>query len=129
MVDTNVTSQFKKAGLVVGTLAVAAVAFFLFTTWRWGHFIVFIIKYSAQNLSSRSGISLFLVYGIVVIATIPFFWAVGKYMWGLWFWLRGLGPSLRLYRSPYGMIIVAYVGLYFVAMFFTSRDALAYKWC
>jgi hypothetical protein len=65
----------------------------------------------------------------VIIATIPFFWAVAKYMHGAWFWLRGLGPGLRLYKSIHGMIIVAYVGVYFLAMFFVARDSLAYKFC
>jgi hypothetical protein len=44
-------------------------------------------------------------------------------------WLHGVRPSLGLYRNPYGMIIVAYVGLFFIAMYFASRDAYAYKWC
>lgn len=94
-----------------------------------GSFVLRTIDYAVQNLAGRSGASVFLVRGIVIIGTIPFFWAVYKFTYG--FWLLGLGvrPSLRLYGSQHGMIIVAYVGVFFVAMYFASRDALFYKWC
>src|SRR5437016_8985647 len=95
----------------------------------WGHHFVFrTMDFVVLNLASRSGLSPFLVRGIVILVTIPFFWAVGKYTHGL-FWLRGVGPSLRLYRNPYGLIIVIYAGVFFVAMYFASRGAYAYKWC
>ncbi len=125
----NVESALRKASFGVVILAFAGGAFFLFTLWRWGHFVTSTVKYVVENLASHSGISSNLLYGIVIIATIPFFWAVAKYMHGLWFWLRGLGPGLRLYKSVHGMIIVAYVGVYFLAMFFVARDSLAYKFC
>lgn len=96
---------------------------------KWGgHLVVRTIDYAVQNLASRSGLSLFLVRGIVILVTIPFFWAVAKYTRGL-FWLRGVHPSLRLYRNPYGIIIVSYVGAFFLAMYFASREAYFYKWC
>src|SRR5207253_3171574 len=41
----------------------------------------------------------------------------------------GLGPGLRLYKSPHGIVIVVYAGLYFLAMFFVAEDSLAYKYC
>ena len=125
----DVKSVLGKASMGIVMLVVAGVVFFLFTLWRWGHFVTTTIKYVVENLASHSGVSSNLLYGIVIIATIPFFWAVAKYMHGLWFWLRGLGPGLRLYKSIYGMIIVAYVGVYFLAMFFVARDSLAYKYC
>lgn len=125
----DVRSALGKASAGVVLLVFAATAFVLFTWWRWGHFVKSTIEYVVENLASRSGISTNLLYAIVIIGTIPFFWAVAKYMHGAWFWLRGLGPGLRLYRSPHGMIIVAYVGLFFLAKFYVSRDSLAYKYC
>ncbi len=95
----------------------------------WGHhFVLRTLDFVVVSLASRSGLSPFLVKGLVILLTIPFFWAVGKYTHGL-FWLRSVGPSLRLYRNPYGIIIVSYAGLFFIAMYFASRDAYAYKWC
>jgi hypothetical protein len=125
----DVKSALGKASAGMVLLAFVAVAFVLFTWWRWGRFITSTIKYVVENLASRSGISTNLLYAIVIIGTIPFFWAVAKYMHGAWFWLRGLRPGLRLYKSIHGMIIVAYVGLYFLATYFVSRDSLAYKYC
>jgi hypothetical protein len=125
----DVESALSKASLGIVIVAVAGMAFFLFTLWRWGHFVTSTIKYVVENLASHSGLSTNLLYGIVIIATIPFFWAVGKYMHGAWFWLRGVGPSLRLYKSIYGIIIVVYVGMYFLAMYFVARNSLAYKYC
>jgi len=98
--------------------------------WRYGWgggFVLRTIDYAVQNLASRSGISVFLVRGIVILASIPFFWAIYKFTHG--FLLLGVRPSLRLYGSRYGLIIVAYVGVFFIAMYFASRDALFYKFC
>jgi hypothetical protein len=125
----DVESALSKASLGAVILLFAGAAFFLFTLWRWGRFVTSTIRYVVENLASHSGISTNLLYGLVVIGTIPFFWAVAKYMHGAWFWLRGLGPGLRLYKSIHGMIIVTYVGLYFLAMFFVARNSIAYKYC
>jgi hypothetical protein len=40
-----------------------------------------------------------------------------------------LGPGLRLYKSVHGIIIVVYVGIYFLAMFWVDRHSLADKFC
>lgn len=125
----DVKSGIGKASLGLVILFLAGVAFFLFTLWRWGRFVVSTIKYVVENLSAHSGISANLLFGVVIIATIPFFWAVGKYMHGAWYWLKGVGPGLRLYKSIHGIIIVAYVGLYFLALFFVSRGSIAQKNC
>jgi hypothetical protein len=110
-------------------LVVLVVLVYSFAHHWWSHHFVFrTIDFVALTLASRSGLSPFLVRGLVILVTIPFFWAVGKYTHGL-FWLRGVGPSLRLYRNPYGLIIVSYAGFFFIAMYFASRDAYAYKWC
>lgn len=114
-------------GLFIGVVLIVAV--FLFTWYSSdGHFVLQTIDYVVQNLASRSGFSPLLVRGLVILGTIPFFWAVAKYTHGL-FWLHGVKPSLKLYRSPYGIVIVSYVGVFFISMYFASRDAYAYKWC
>ena len=114
---------------IAAMFAIFVALVYLFAHHWWGHHFVFrTIDFVVLNLASRSGLSPFLVRGFIILVTIPFFWAVGKYTHGL-LWLRGVGPSLRLYRNPYGLIIVAYAGLYFIAMYFASRDAYAYKWC
>jgi hypothetical protein len=122
-------ARLRQAGMGAVLLAVLAGVFFLFTLWRWGRFVKTTIQYVVDHLAARSGISTTLLYGIVVIVTIPFFWAVGKYMHGAWYWLRGVGPGLRLYKSIHGIIIVLYVGVFFLAMYWVSRDSLAYKYC
>ena len=111
------------AGVLLGLILLV-----FFLDGSGGHFVLSTIDYVIQNLASRSGLSPFLVRGTVILGTIPFFWAIAMYTHGL-FWLHGVKPSLRLYRSPYGMIIVGYVGIFFIAMYFASRDAYAYKWC
>jgi hypothetical protein len=117
-----------RLGLVAAFALLAALVYVFAHHW-WGHHFVFrTVDFVVGGLASRSGLSPFLVRGFVILVTMPFFWAVAKYTYGL-FWLRGLGPSLRLYRNPYGLIIVAYAGLFYLAMYFASRDSYAYKWC
>jgi len=117
-----------KLGIVFAILVVVILVYWFAHHW-WSHnFVVRTIDFVVGNLASRSGLSIFLVKGLVILLTIPFFIAVAKYTYGL-FWLRGVGPSLRLYRNPYGLIIVGYAGLFFIAMYFASREAYAYKWC
>ncbi|HEV2522807.1 MAG TPA: hypothetical protein VGT24_10545 [Candidatus Acidoferrales bacterium] len=115
-------------------LIAVVVATLVFLTYEFAHhwwshnFVVRTIDYVVGNLANRSGVSVFLVRGLVILLTIPFFWAVAKCTYGL-FWFRGVGPSLSLYRNPYGLVIVGYAGLFFIAMYFASREAYAYKWC
>lgn len=110
-------------------VAMAVFLFYEFAHHWWSdNFVARTIHYVVGNLANRSGISVFLVRGLVILLTIPFFWAVAKYTHGL-FWFRGVRPSLSLYRNPYGLVIVGYAGLFFIAMYFASREAYAYKWC
>lgn len=127
--DNTSTNRLGKALLILAAIPLAALLFWLFTLWRWGHFVLFIINYTSDNLSSRSGISIYLVKFFVIVVTIPFFVAVGRYMHGIWFWIRGVGPGLRLYRSLTGIVIVVYVGLFYLAMYFAMRDSPAFKFC
>jgi len=102
---------------------------FFVSKWRSHNIVVGTIDYVVENLATRSGISPFLVRGVVILVTIPFFLAVAKYThWILW--LHGVRPSLSLYRNPYGIIIVSYIGIFFIAMYFaTQRAIVGYKWC
>jgi len=109
-------------GIGAGLAILAAV---LFGRLWGGHFILHTIDYVVESLATRSGWSPDLVRGLVILITIPFFWAVAKYSYGLFVPY----PSFRLFRSRYGMIIVAYAGFFFLARYAASRDALADKWC
>ena len=125
----EIESAIGRGSLAILILALGAVVFFVLTLSRWGRFVRGTITYVVEHLASQSGISTNLLFGIVIIGTIPFFWAVAKYMHGAWLYLWHLGPGLRLYKSVHGMIIVAYVGLYFFAMFYVARNSIAYKYC
>ncbi len=125
----EIESAIGRGSLAILILALGVVVFFVLTLSRWGRFVKDTITYVVDHLASQSGISTNLLYGIVIIGTIPFFWAVAKYMHGAWLYLWHLGPGLRLYKSVHGMIIVAYVGLYFLAMFYVARNSIAYKYC
>jgi hypothetical protein len=93
-------------------------------------FVYGTVDYVVDNLASRSGLSLFLVKGIVILATFPFFWAVGKFTRNVLGLLNmRWGNPLGLYKNTYGIIIVAYVSLFFFAMYLASKDAYAYKFC
>jgi len=112
------------AGLGIGAV-LAILAVLLFARWWGGHFILHTIDYVVETLTTRSGWSHDLVHGLVILASIPFFWAVAKCTYGLFIPY----PSFRLFRSYHGMIIVAYVGIFFLAKYFASRDAYSYEWC
>jgi hypothetical protein len=42
-------------------------------------FVYATVDYVVDNLASRSGLSTFLVRGVVILATIPFFWAIARF--------------------------------------------------
>lgn len=125
----DIESAIGRGSLAILVLALGVVVFFVLTVSRWGRFVKDTIVFVVEHLASQSGISTNLLYGIVIIGTIPFFWAVAKYMHGAWLYLWHLGPGLRLYKSVHGMIIVAYVGVYFLTMFYVARNSIAYKYC
>ena len=94
-----------------------------------GHrFVHNTLGYVVDELTQRWGVSVFLVKGIVVVVTIPFFWAVGKFIRSP-IELLHLGGGLRFYHNKYGIIIVAYFAMFYFAMYFVSIDAYAFKFC
>ncbi len=111
--------------LLVVVALVCLVASILFAT----RFVEDTIGLVVNNLANRSGLSIFLVRAIVIIATIPFFWAVGKFTRNIWGLLNLGWDSMALYKDKWGLVIVGYVGLYFFAMYWASTEAYAYKYC
>jgi len=109
--------------VLIGVLA--AIGSFLFAT----HFVSSTINYVVSNLADRSGLSPFLVRAVVIAATIPFFWAVARFTRNI-LGLLNLGwAPLSFYSNVYGIVIVLYVAGFFYAMYWSSRDAYAYKYC
>jgi hypothetical protein len=116
--------------------AVAAIALLVFAIiGNSGRFVVHTVDYVVASLVNVSGLSPFLVRGLVILATIPFFWAVAKYTRTIIGFQR-LRPSLDLYLNPYGIVIVTYVAGFFLAMYFSSRSTYfglttgeTLKWC
>ena len=80
------------------------------------------------NIVVPSGLGSNLVRGIVILVTIPFFWAVARYT-RKWYEFGRLGPSLRLYTDKHGIIIVCYCAAYFLVIFGVSRSSISQKWC
>ncbi len=122
------------AWLGVGLIVVIAVLLFMLFASS-GRFVVGTIDYVTANLVNVSGVSPFLARGLVILATIPFFWAVAKYTRTI-VGYRRLKPSLTLYTNRYGIIIVSYVAAFFLTMYFASRQAYfgltsgeTLKWC
>ncbi len=119
-------------GLLLALLATLA---FLVFGRLTGRFITGTVDYVVFRLVNVSGMSIFLARGLVILATIPFFWAVAKYTKGFLGYHR-LHPSLRLYTNAYGIVIVVYVAAFFLAMYLSSRSSFfgmttgeTLKWC
>lgn len=93
------------------------------------HFVTGTVNYVVSALAGRSGLSPFLVRGIIIIVTIPFFLAVGKFARNI-FGIFSLGWNpLSFYRKAYGLVILIYTASFFFAMYWASKDAFAYKYC
>lgn len=110
--------------LLVATVAAVA-AYFL---WPRSNFLVDTIDRVVLNIVAASGISSNLARGVVILVSIPFFWAVAQYTKKR-FGYGQLRPSLKLYTDKHGIIIVCYCAAYFLAMFGVSRDSYSQKWC
>lgn len=111
--------------ILVLVALVCLIAFILFNM----RFVEDTIGLVVENLSARSGLSIFLVKAVVIFATIPFFWAVGKFTRNIWGLLNLGWDSMAFYKNKYGIIIIAYVGVYFLAMYGASLEAYEYKYC
>jgi len=93
-------------------------------------FVYATVDYVVDNLAGRSGLSIFLVKGIVILATIPFFWAIAQFTRSFIGLIQmGWSGALGFYKNWYGIVIVTYVAVFFFAMYAASIDAYAYKFC
>jgi len=91
-------------------------------------FVVSTITQVVDNIVHASGWSRNLVTSLIIVGSIPFFWAVGRLGWE--FWLRGgLYPTLGLYKRWPGITIVLSVAAYFGVMEWASRYNLTDKYC
>jgi serine/threonine protein kinase len=109
--------------LIMGSLAVLLVlgAALLWLLRSSGRFVVGTLDYVTQNLVNVSGINPNLAKAVVILVTIPFFWAVTKYT-GRVYRSPGLRPSLKLYTNIYGIILVGYVAVFFLTLYGASRS-------
>jgi hypothetical protein len=129
----DTTNAGAVARMVARILVVVVIVFLVISvvgTIVGTRFVYGTVDYVVDTLASRSGLSLFLVKGIVIVATIPFFWAVASFTRNV-FGLLNMGWSspLVFYKNKYGIIILGYVSLFFFAMYLASKDAYAYKFC
>lgn len=114
---------------VVGVVVLVGLLLFIGSLIFATQFVTGTINYVVNNLASRSGLSPFLVRGLAILITIPFFWAVAKFTRNI-IGLLNLGwAPLSLYRNTYGLIIIGYIAGFFLAMYWSSREAYAYKYC
>jgi WD40 repeat protein len=109
--------------------AVVALLLFVFIAIRSRGFVVGTVSYVVGQFAGRSGLNTDLVEGLVIILTIPFFVAIADYAKNGIVWIHGLGPSLRLYRSKSGIVIVVYVGVFFLARAAVSVHNYSSEWC
>jgi len=84
-------------------------------------FPIFVVKktfnYAVQNLVNVSGLSSWLVKGILVFILIPFYWAlleVSKLNFQLF-------NRKKSHKKLGKFVIIAYIGLFFLTMFFLGR--------
>lgn len=120
------------AFVVVALLAIAI--FFLVSVIWGGRFVTGTVERVVNDIVRVSGLSPWLVKGVVIIVTIPFFWAVAK-LTKTWWGFSSVEAGLDLYLNKYGIIIVAYVAVFFLTMYFASRGSYYditgknLKWC
>ncbi len=90
---------------IVAFVVVALVAvgiYFLFALLWGGRFVVGTIDRVVSDIVRVSGLSPWLVKGIIIIATIPFFWAVANYS-KTWWGYKPVQATLDLYLNKHGI--------------------------
>ena len=125
------TSTNPKAAWTVGLLTVLGIVLLFICFWLlfspW--FVLWIgsetFTYVVDNIVNVSGLSPYLVKGVVILALVPFGWAVAELLrFGIWdriaavIW--GRKSWLPTKRIAAGLIVV-YVASYFFAMYFAGR--------
>ena len=75
------------------------------------------------NIVRVSGMSRWLAKGIVILSLIPFLWALCE-IFKIKFRIKIFGKTLvKSYRKLAGIIIIVYIGIFFLSMHFLSRDS------
>jgi hypothetical protein len=118
---------------IIGVLLIVAIALacmFVISIAKYA-LLVQIINTATNNLSHRSGLSIFLIRGIVIIVSIPFLMACVQFGRRVpFFWTGGESqPKLWFSTKASGIVIVFYIGLYSLALFWASQNAYSKKWC
>jgi hypothetical protein len=115
-------SRAKKTILV---LLFITLIFFIAILLFWEIFkfsiIVKTFNYVVQNIINVTGMSFWLAKGLVIIAIIPFFWAIGE-VFKIKFKINIFKKRpLKSYRKAAAIVIVLYIALFFFSMYFFSR--------
>lgn len=132
MSTSNKSSSRTNIILIVGLFVLIVVVASVYMAITAGNFVSSKLDHVTQSLANRSGVSIFLVKGIGLIVTFPFFWALAQSAKNYFGLLGLLGPAfdpLKIYRDKYGWIVIGYTGLFWIVMWGASRDAFAYKFC
>jgi hypothetical protein len=81
------------------------------------------VDYVVWNIVRVSGMSRWLAKGIVILSLIPFLWAVSE-LFKIKFRIKIFGKTLvKSYRKLASGIIIVYISLFFLSMYFLSRDS------
>lgn len=118
--------------VVVGLVALGIA--FLMSVVSGARFVTGTVDSVVGDIVRVSGISPWLVRGIVIIVTIPFFWSVAQ-LTKKWWGHGSLGAGLDLYLNKHGIVVVVYVAAFFLTMYGASRGSYVsltgetLKWC
>jgi hypothetical protein len=81
------------------------------------------VDYVVWNIVRVSGMSRWLAKGIVILSLIPFLWALCE-IFKIKFRIKIFGKTLvKSYRKLAGIIIIVYIGVFFLSMHFLSKDS------
>lgn len=125
----STSSIWQQISWIVAGVVVLGAGLYIWVVAYSINFVPRTINYVVYELSSRSGISSFFIRGVVILLTIPFFIAVLKFTRSA-FGLLAMQMSLvNLYKNGWGIAIIVYVGIFYLAMGASSMDSYAYKNC
>ena len=102
---------------------------YLAITFYSSYFVSNTISSVAEDLAHRSGFNENFVHGLVIFATIPFFIAIAKFAGNPLRLVTLQWSPLDFYKKRSGIVIVVYVGLYYIALGWASQKAYGSKFC
>lgn len=121
MNKTNVS----KIGKVLAVSIFILVVFFISMLLLWEilkfTFIFKTFDYVVKNIVNVSGMSSWLAKGLVIFLMIPFFWALGEIFKIRFRFNLFRKKQIRSYRKLALVTAIAYIGFFFLSMFFLSR--------